>query len=1211
MTNQAQVQILNNTVLEIEGAIDNTTTIDLLAGNNSTQLIVSAGAVVSGAGQITLNDNTNNLITASAAGVSLTNVDNVISGAGQLGGGQLLFINDAAGTVNATGANALIVDLGAQTATNDGFFEATGTGGLTIRNSTIDDSGGGEIFAAAGAAVGLQTADILGGLVDGVGGGVVETLDAGSQLDGTAGHAVTALGNLTVLNNTQLAVIGTIDLSKNLNGVTFKGTISVNAGNNATNLFIGQANATVIGGAVTLDDDSANQILGFLTIGQLGPVAVSTLTNRTFISGAGRIGVNLRLINDTTVEADGANALILATGAAGVAGSNTITNAGLLEAANPLALAATGGLVLNGDVIANTLGKGIVEATGATTHVDLESTTIEGGTLETLGGGVIQTVDSGSILDGTAASVTNQGEVDIQNNTELTLAGAIDNLGQIDLSAGNNGTVLKITAAGVSLTGAGQVTLDNDSNNLLYGATAAATLTNVDNIISGAGRLGSGQLTLINDKAGVIDADDTTPLLLNTGNATLANFGLIEATGSGGLQINNTTIDDSKGGSLLAATGSAVSLASATIIGGLLRTTGTGVFQTLDSATLLDATKSTVTLKGRINILNNTGLNIAGAIDNTGTISLLAGNNGTELYVDGATLTGGGQILLSDDSNNVIFGSANTATLVNVDNTISGAGRLGAGQLTLINEAAGLINADGTSALVLDISPTIANSGLIEATGAGGLLIESTPINDVTGGVIYADNSLISLQSATIIGGVLKDAGTGAFQTLDAATLLDGTTQAVDSTGQINILNNTGLQLAGAIVNTGAIAIDAGNNGTDLFFVGKVSLTGAGQILMTDDANNLLDFTSPTSMLVNVDNTISGGGRIVVPLDNQRKGVIDATGASALTIVEVGGTVANAGLIEATGAGGLTIQDSTINNSATGLLTVAKGSVINLITADIIGGTLRSVASGFFQTLDSGSLLDGTKAAVKNLATIDIVNNTQLLLGGAIDNVDSINLQAGNNGTNLVIEASVSLTGGGQITMTDDVNNLIVGASATSILTNVDNVISGAGRIGGAALTLINDVGGIIDATGSSALTIDASGTVINKGIIEATGTGGLTLNAVINGGTTGKILIATNSVATLAGRHDRGRDPGSHWHGPVRHQRRERRSRRDGDGDHHRRRVRHPEQHVPGPGWDHRQLRDHRGPGREQRHRPDHRLRPGVPDRDRTGDPQPTTPTT
>jgi hypothetical protein len=57
----------------------------------------------------------------------------------------------------------------------------------------------------------------------------------------------------------------------------------------------------------------------------------------------------------------------------------------------------------------------------------------------------------------------------------------------------------------VTLDGHGQFAFDGASQSIITGTSAAATLTNVDNTISGSGQLGNGQLTLVNDASGVID----------------------------------------------------------------------------------------------------------------------------------------------------------------------------------------------------------------------------------------------------------------------------------------------------------------------------------------------------------------------------------------------------------------------------------------------------------------------------------------------------------------------------------------------------------------------------------------------------------------------------------------------------------------------------------------------------------------------------------
>ncbi len=95
-------------------------------------------------------------------------------------------------------------------------------------------------------------------------------------------------------------------------------------------------------------------------------------------------------------------------------------------------------------------------------------------------------------------------------------------------------------------------------------------------------------------------------------------------------------------------------------------------------------------------------LPISGVVDNTGAIQLGSAGSETDLEIvqHGATLQGGGTLRLSDNTENVIFGSDPSVTLTNVDNTISGAGQLGDGQMTLVNE--GTIIATGSNALIID-----------------------------------------------------------------------------------------------------------------------------------------------------------------------------------------------------------------------------------------------------------------------------------------------------------------------------------------------------------------------------------------------------------------------------------------------------------------------------------------------------------------------------
>jgi hypothetical protein len=163
-------------------------------------------------------------------------------------------------------------------------------------------------------------------------------------------------------------------------------------------------------------------------------------------------------------------------------------------------------------------------------------------------------------------------------------------------------------------------------------------------------------------------------------------------------------------------------------------------------------------------------LPLGGTIDNTGTIEL--GSTGDEsdleILVRGATLQGGGQLTLSDNRQNAVFGGDASAVLTNVDNTISGAGQLGDGQMTLVNR--GVIDATGANPLVIDTgSNTVVNTGILEASGSGAMVVNSAVSgggNAVISGsatLEFADASDANVSFAAGAAGTLKLDQSGSF----------------------------------------------------------------------------------------------------------------------------------------------------------------------------------------------------------------------------------------------------------------------------------------------------------------------------------------------------------------------------------------------------------------------------------------------------------------
>ena len=85
------------------------------------------------------------------------------------------------------------------------------------------------------------------------------------------------------------------------------------------------------------------------------------------------------------------------------------------------------------------------------------------------------------------------------------------------------------------------------SGKLTGGTGAASILDNIDNTISGAGTIGDGKnLQLINEANGVIDANGTQALTIDTGDEAVINNGTIKSTAAGGVTINSNVVDFGK-----------------------------------------------------------------------------------------------------------------------------------------------------------------------------------------------------------------------------------------------------------------------------------------------------------------------------------------------------------------------------------------------------------------------------------------------------------------------------------------------------------------------------------------------------------------------------------------------------------------------------------------------------------------------------------------
>jgi hypothetical protein len=191
--NPGSMVISDGAILPLSGIIDNTGHIELNSSGSETDLqLIEHGISLQGGGHVDLSDSSENVITGTVADVTLTNVDNTISGAGHLGDGVMTLINQ--GTIIATGTHELDIDTGANTVVNSGTLEATGSGGLEI-DSNLDNSGvlwaNGANVTAHGAVTGSGTA-----LIDGA-----ATLEFGAASSANVTFDAGATGTLKLVDS--------------------------------------------------------------------------------------------------------------------------------------------------------------------------------------------------------------------------------------------------------------------------------------------------------------------------------------------------------------------------------------------------------------------------------------------------------------------------------------------------------------------------------------------------------------------------------------------------------------------------------------------------------------------------------------------------------------------------------------------------------------------------------------------------------------------------------------------------------------------------------------------------------------------------------------------------------------------------------------------------------------------------------------------------
>ncbi|HUK83993.1 MAG TPA: thrombospondin type 3 repeat-containing protein [Verrucomicrobiae bacterium] len=606
--------------------------------------------------------------------------------------------------------------------------------------------------------------------------------------------------------------------------ITNKGTISFNSTGNATELRIANGTKLVGGGTVTMGNNANNRIVGVTT----GTEVLTNLDNT--IQGSGQIGLNVMgLVNFGTIDANQSVPLVLDPNV-------TFVNNGMMQAR------IGGKLQLLLGVYSNALGT--IRALNTTT-VELSSATIVGGTLTNAAGALIRAILANSILD----HVNQHGQLELANNTTVTISGNRSNRVTIALNSTGNATELRIVD-GTTLGGGGTITMGNNANNHIVGAvTGTEVLTNLDNTIQGSGQIGLNVMGLVN--FGTVDANQSAPLVLDP-NVTFVNNGMMQASGSGKLQLVLGVYSNALG-TIRALNTTTVELNNATIVGGLLTNAAGALIRSTGNCAL-----GSVKKVGQLELTNGFTATLSGNITNVGDIFLNNTGAGIDLRIaDGTTLGGGGTITLGTNANSRIVGlsGADGELLINLDNTIQGAGQIGANFMGLVNF--GTIIANQPIALTIDPNDAV------RFINSGTLQVEAGSLLNVSG----AGFSNFVAATATLTGGTYRVVGTLQFNNANisnnaANIILDGATSVIQNqvgtngiasfttntaVGSFTLQNSRGFNAAGPFVNLGAIQLlsaasfrDFSNviNGNFACTVPATLTVNGGNLFVTNAAGN-------------------------------------------------------------------------------------------------------------------------------------------------------------------------------------------------------------------------------------------------------------------------------------------------------------------------------------------------------------------------------------
>ncbi|WP_309387598.1 PEP-CTERM sorting domain-containing protein [Cerasicoccus frondis] len=1150
------INVNNGTLLQFDEGVtlNNAGDINLNATGVGTYLRGSGASATTlqGGGVINLGDHSSNIMSSTNVNGGWINLDNTIRGSGTIIGNIGSF--DNRGLILADQSTPLIIDPATSIPMlNTGILRATNGATLRITSGDVDNTDG-LIDIEAGSVFTMTSASVSGGevqLADGTTFNLSSSTLANSNFTNSASSNVIATGSssmggllhnvsnaaITITNGAFFDVIGGTTLTND-------GVIQLDGTTSSTYFRPSNGSITLTGsGLLQSLNDTSNRIQGAINTDELIQETEHT------IKMTGFLGANLLVLrNRGLIENQASGSLTIDT----TNGLDSF-NSGIIRATDGGSVTLSGSQLVNQEIIAP--GQLIA---GASSTFQISNSAVSHGALTAQNAGTIVlinatlddvdvTIENGGLMQVSSfqSSISNgdllinpTGQVTLLNSGYLNLSegATVNNQGKILIDGTTSTTRLQVDAANISLTGGGELEITNDPQNGISSTTNGNRLTNVDNHIHGGGVINDNRLLLTNRS--LIEATGNLSMNLSEAGDNI-NTGVFLAPTGGVFDIISTLIkqDDSSGPiGVLEVSGGTFNLNNVSIFDGSFLDTGGGSFQ------ILGSTGSATNVSSNAKLFINNGVTFAlldsytnqsdiQLVGTTSTTTLLAGGSGGSLLLDG-----GGNIILDDDPQNRIIAANTGDTLVNVDNVISGAGSIGSSTLGFHNMASGVFEANGVNWFEINAHDTAGflNEGLVTANG-GHLRINDTPFTNTSGLVLAENSGVILLDGGTVLSGGNVAITDNSTLQMAGASILSGDLN-IDATSQLNVTSSSN-RLSGSIHNNNLITLENGTtlilddlgvyqnfgtlqiNGTtattSLSIENTVTLDGGGEVLLNGDPQSRILGTSTTSQLINLNNTIRGGGIFganTLNIDNRALIVADNLN-TALTIDPGSGTILNSGQLRAENGGTLSLG-GVIDQSAGGDIHADTGSIVEFReTSSVQAGTISGAGATYVNATT-------TFTDVANTSDIHISNGTSLTLNDTFDNAGNVFVNGTTGATQLRIDEEVTLFGGGNVILNGDPQSRLSGLNSTTAhLINEDNVISGGGNFGVNSVRITNRGQILINSGGASTMDWSTSGASLNPGSIDVADNNTLAINnsTIINqeDATVGHISVGDNALIT------------------------------------------------------------------------------------------------